>query len=117
MQHMKPSRALLALPGSVTRALQKLGQDLSAARKRRGLTMALTAERAFINRLTLVRVERGDPNVSMGIYATVLFVFGMANRIGELADPGRDSVGLALEEERLPKRVRPPRHRRQAPEP
>jgi transcriptional regulator with XRE-family HTH domain len=103
---MKASRALPALPGAVTRALAKLGQDLSAARRRRRLTMALVAERAFISRPTLARVERGDPGVSLGIYATVLFVYGISERIGELADAGRDTVGLGLEEERLPQRVR-----------
>ena len=70
------------------------------------MTMVLVAERAFISRLTLSRVERGDPGVSLGIYATVLFVFGMAERIGEVADPGRDPVGRGLEEEQLPRRVR-----------
>jgi len=55
---------------------------------------------------TLRRVERGDPAVSLGIYATVLFVLGFANRLEALAAVERDAVGLALEEERLPKRVR-----------
>jgi hypothetical protein len=68
--------------------------------------MVLVAERAFVSRPTLMRVERGDPSVSMGIYASVLFVFGIADRLGELADPGRDAVGLALEDEELPRRVR-----------
>lgn len=103
---MKSSRAIAALPSPVLRALRKLGHDLSVARRRRRLTMALVAERAFISRLTLARVERGDPGVSLGIYATVLFVFGMADRVGELADPGRDPVGAGLEEEQLPRRVR-----------
>jgi hypothetical protein len=103
---MKTSRAIAGLPLGVSRALRKLGHDLSTARRRRRLTMALVAERAFISRFTLARVERGDPGVSLGIYATVLFVFGMADRVGELAEPGRDSVGLDLEEEQLPKRIR-----------
>jgi transcriptional regulator with XRE-family HTH domain len=106
---MKSSRAIAGLPAGAARALKKLGHDLSVARRRRRLTMALVAERAFISRLTLARVERGDPGVSLGIYATVLFVFGLADRIGELADPGRDVVGLGLEEEQLPRRVRPRR--------
>jgi transcriptional regulator with XRE-family HTH domain len=108
---MKSSRALPALPAALTRSLRKLGQDLSAARRRRRLTMALVAERAMISRTTLARVERGDAGVSMGIYATVLFVLGMGERIGELADPRTDEVGLALETERLPQRVRLPRKR------
>jgi hypothetical protein len=42
----------------------------------------------------------------MGHYATVLFVMGMAERLGDLADPRNDSVGLQLEEEHLPQRIR-----------
>lgn len=68
--------------------------------------MELLAERAFVSRATLRRVERGDPAVGMGIYATVLFVLGFADRIAALAEPAGDAVGLALEEERLPRRVR-----------
>lgn len=108
---MKSTRAMPALPAAVRRSLEKLGQDLSAARRRRRLTMALVAQRALISRSTLARVERGDPGVSLGIYATVLFVLGMAERVGDLADARADAVGLALAEEQLPKRVRMPRRR------
>ena len=69
------------------------------------------AERAFISRSTLVRVEKGDPGVSMGIYASVLFVLGMADRLGDVMDAARDPVGLSLEEERLPRRIRAARPR------
>jgi transcriptional regulator with XRE-family HTH domain len=103
---MKASKAIPGLPLPVRRALGKLGQDLSAARRRRRLSMAMVAERALVSRNTLARVERGDAGVSMGIYATVLFVLGLADRVGELADPSRDALGLALEGERLPRRVR-----------
>ena len=103
---MKSSRSQQALPLGVRRSLRKLGLDLSAARRRRRLSMALLAERAFISRNTLTRVEKGDPGVSMGIYATVLFVLGMENRLGDLADAASDPVGLSLEEERLPRRIR-----------
>lgn len=69
------------------------------------------AERAFTSRPTISRVERGDPSVSMGIYASVLFVLGMTDKLGALADAGSDEIGLGLEHERLPKRVRTPRRR------
>jgi hypothetical protein len=75
------------------------------------------AQRALISRLTLRRVERGEPTVSMGIYATVLFVLGLIDRLGALADARADDVGLALEEERLPKRIVRARARRQVPPP
>ena len=106
---MKSSRSQQALPTSVRRGLKKLGQDISAARRRRRLSVALMAERAFISRNTLGRVEKGDAGVSMGIYASVLFVLGMADRLGGLADAASDPIGLYLEEERLPRRIRTPR--------
>ena len=67
------------------------------------------AERAFISRDSLLRAEKGDPGVSLGIYATILFVLGMNDRLAGLADPGEDQLGIALEEENLPKRIRAPK--------
>jgi len=94
------------LPLPVRRALTKLGADIKSARLRRRITMALMAERAFIARGTLQKVERGDPSVSLGVYATVLFILGLGDRLAILAEPSTDSLGLELEEQRLPKRVR-----------
>jgi len=65
----------------------------------------------MISRTTLVKVERGDQGVSMGIYATVLFVLGMTERIADLADAAQDRTGLDLESESLPKRISSPRKR------
>jgi hypothetical protein len=45
----------------------------------------------------------------MGIFATVLFVLGLHERLGDLADAARDRVGLDLEAESLPKRIDGPR--------
>jgi transcriptional regulator with XRE-family HTH domain len=94
------------LPIPVRRALAKLGDDIRTARIRRRITTTIVAERAFIDRKTLRRVERGDPGVSLGIYAIVLFVLGLTDRLAELADVRTDQVGLQLEEEQLPQRVR-----------
>ena len=69
------------------------------------------AERALISRVTLGRVEKGDPGASAGAYATVLFVLGMEGRLAELADASHDVVGVSLEDERLPTRVRLPKRR------
>lgn len=94
------------MPLPVKRSLAKLGADIKAARQRRRITMALMAERAFVARSTLQKVEQGDPGVSLGVYATVLFILGLSDRIADLADVSTDSLGLQLDEERLPKRVR-----------
>jgi transcriptional regulator with XRE-family HTH domain len=103
---MKASKAQSALPLPVRRALAALGRDISTARRRRSMTVATLAERAFVGRNTITRVERGDPGVALGIYATVLFVLGFSDRLQTLADPATDQVGLTLAEEMLPKRVR-----------
>jgi transcriptional regulator with XRE-family HTH domain len=94
------------LPLPVKRALAKLGDDIRSARLRRRIATTVMAERAFITRMTLQKVERGDPSVSLGIYAVVLFVLGLTPRLAELADVRTDELGLQLEEERLPQRIR-----------
>ena len=104
------------MPLPVKRALTKLGADIKSARLRRRITTTLMAERAFVARSTLQKVEQGDPGVSLGVYATVLFILGLSERIAELADAGTDSVGLQLDEDRLPQRVRA-RKRRSAGQP
>jgi DNA-binding XRE family transcriptional regulator len=106
MRKKKPS-GMLPIP--VARALRKLGHDIRDARRRRRIPAEVAAERASISRTTLVKIEKGEPGVALGNYAIVLFVLGMTDRIAELADPRDDAVGLQLEEERLPQRIRRPR--------
>lgn len=96
-------------PGAVRRSLRKLGQDMRDARKRRGLTMAIVAERAFTSRKTLQRVEAGDHGVSMGIYASVLHALGLLDGLADVADPANDALGRSLAAADLPKRVGTPR--------
>ena len=100
------------VPIPVSRALRKLGQDIRDARLRRRIPMAIIAERASISRTTLNKIEKGMPGVALGHYDTVLFVLGMVERMGDLADCRTDAVGLRLEEERLPQRIRRPRKSR-----
>ena len=94
-------------PSSIVarKALLKLGSDIHDARRRRRLPMELMAERAMISRATLGKVEKGDPAVSIGIYASVLHVLGMVERLSDIADVRNDETGLACEEEHLPKRI------------
>lgn len=103
---MRTNRSSGLLPIPVKHALRKLGDDIRDARRRRRIPVAIAAQRASISRTTLAKVEKGDPGVAIGTYATVLFVMGMAERLGDLADPKNDSVGLQLEEENLPQRIR-----------
>lgn len=98
--------ASLRRPIPVRRAMQKLGEDIREARIRRRLPASVLAGRASINRFTLSKVERGDPGVAFGTYATLLYSLGMIDRLANLADLRSDDVGLLLERDRLPKRVR-----------
>ena len=101
---MSPAHSTLPIP--VRRALLKLGHDIRDARRRRRIPSAVAAARASVSRMTLSKVEKGDPGVAMGTYATVLFVLGLAERLADVADPAQDKTGLQLEEEHLPLRIR-----------
>jgi transcriptional regulator with XRE-family HTH domain len=101
----------LYLPLPAKNALLKLGSDIRDARRRRRITMALLAERARITPDTLKKIEKGSPVTSIGGYASVLYSLGMTDRLKDIADVRHDFIGLRLEEERLPKRVRPPRRK------
>lgn len=94
------------LPIPVRKGLRKLGQDIKDARLRRRISTTVMAQRALISRTTLVKIEKGDAGVSMGTYATVLFILGLGERLADLADVAHDRVGLQLEEQNLPKRIR-----------
>jgi transcriptional regulator with XRE-family HTH domain len=100
------------LPLRVKRALKKLGQDLCDARRRRRIPMQLAAERASISRATLSKIEKGNEGVSFGAYAKVLFVLGLTDRLADLAEPTFDKLGMDLEAENLPKRIRIPQKER-----
>lgn len=96
------------LPSSaVQRSLRRLGNDIRIARKRRNLTIQLVAERAMSSRKTVTRIENGDPGVNMGTYASVLHALGLLDRLAAVADPAQDALGVDLDVDALPERVRP----------
>jgi transcriptional regulator with XRE-family HTH domain len=94
-----------SLPIPVKSAMRELGSDMRDARLRRRIPAAVMAQRAFISRTTLAKVEKGEAGVAIGTYAAILFALGMLDRLRDLASAKNDEVGLALEEERLPKRI------------
>ena len=96
------------LPIPIQKALRNLGKDMSDARRRRRISMELMSERAGFSRITLSKIEKGDPSVSMGSYASAQFVLGMIDHLATLADASHDIVGRELQEESLPKRIRTP---------
>ena len=90
----KASPTLSALPPEAGSALARLGENLALARVRRKESQRQWAQRIGISVPTLIRLERGDPGVSVGIYATALWMMGRAHALGELADPEKDLGAL-----------------------
>jgi transcriptional regulator with XRE-family HTH domain len=97
------------LPTPAARALDKLGRDVSLARRRRRLSQASLAERSGIGLNTLRRLEKGEPGSSIESLARVLHVLGEIERLGHLLDTSVDTVGLVMMDESLPQRIRPRR--------
>lgn len=93
----KASAAIEALPAASAAALRKLGSDLATARQRRKQSMRDWAQRLNVSVPTLMRMEKGDPTVSAGIYATALWLINRQEALAQAANP-QDDLG-ALETE------------------
>lgn len=90
----KRSAALDAMPAAVLAHLRQLGEHLAVARKRRREPLKSWALRIGVSEPTLMRMEKGDPSVSMGVYATALWLIGRSQAMVELAAPEHDQGAL-----------------------
>ena len=89
------------------KALSVLGENIKLARLRRRYSTQQVAERANISRPTLLSIEKGSPNVSIGAYIKVLFVLGLEKDILKIAKD--DSLGRKLQDAKLTVRERAPK--------
>ncbi len=90
----KTPQALLAIPPAAVQALRRLGENLAIARTRRRESQRAGAARLGVSVPTLIRMERGDPGVGVGIYATALWLMGTVGRLPDLAAPDADRGAL-----------------------
>ena len=99
------------LPLSLRHKIAKVGQQIKLARKRRGLTMKEMADRMFVTRKTLYRLEAGDPGVSFAILASAMLTLGLENDLDHLADPDTDTTGNLMDKRShdQKQRIRPSR--------
>ncbi len=66
------------LPNPHSRPMLKaLGEDIRARRKALRLSATVTAEAAGISRVTLHRIEKGEPSVAIGAWANTLAALGL----------------------------------------
>lgn len=79
--------------------LEALGERLRLARRRRKMTAQQVALEAGITRVTLRRVEAGEPGVLMGTYLRVLATLGLAQDLIVVARD--DMLGRRLQDEEL----------------
>ncbi|MBR5179088.1 MAG: helix-turn-helix transcriptional regulator [Lachnospiraceae bacterium] len=68
-------KSTVLLPKTLKK-LSLMGEQIKLARLRRNITEDLVAERAGLSRATVWKIEKGDPSVSMGAYASVLIAIG-----------------------------------------
>ncbi|WP_242132476.1 helix-turn-helix domain-containing protein [Aestuariivivens marinum] len=76
--------------------MERLGENIKLARKRRKLTTVQVSERADIDRTTLYKIEKGNSSVTIGAYFNVLRVLGLQDDFLKLA--ADDEFGRKLQD-------------------
>jgi transcriptional regulator with XRE-family HTH domain len=102
------SRNTILLPRA-QKTVSVLGENIKLARLRRKYSTQQVAERANISRPTLMSLEKGNPNVSIGAYVKVLTVLGLEKDILDVAKD--DELGRRLQDAKLIIRERAPKRR------
>lgn len=88
-----------ALPPTATqdrKRLALLGERIRLARKRQRVSAVAAAQAAGVSRVTLHRVERGEPSVAIGAWIAIATALGLSF----------DLLGSQVRAAKVPKRVR-----------
>ena len=104
MSHFSPS-------GKTKTFILQVGRNLRTARKRRKKTISEVAEMVGVSPSTIKRVEAGDPSVKFGIYLAIIEVFQLEDSV-RFAEPESDAIGMTLEKQRMPQRIRKKKDKR-----
>lgn len=100
-------RNKIVLMPSLRRLLKEIGDNIRLARLRRCISTMIVSERAGLSRNTLRAIERGDPNVSLGAYASVLFCLSLHKDLKGIA--ADDVLGRKLQDAGLQMKARAPK--------
>ncbi|MBK8745520.1 helix-turn-helix domain-containing protein [Propionivibrio sp.] len=99
------AKTIAPLLPSTTELLQRFGERLRLARRRRRLTAKQMAERAGMAPMTLRSLERGGSGVTMGAYLAVMQVLGIEKDMDLLG--AADLLGRELQDARLTTQGKP----------
>lgn len=102
----KCSGAQVALPKPVERALRRLGQDISTARRMRRRSQEDLAQRIGTSLSTVRRMEGGCPGTALHTFLRALHVLGRLEAVVKVMAMENDVLGMELVREQLPQRVR-----------
>ncbi|WED22571.1 helix-turn-helix domain-containing protein [Vibrio sp. JC009] len=84
--------------------LHNLGENITLAMKRRGISQDMMHKRTGISKPTLRKIAKGDPSVSIGHYVNVLAVLGLLADLSKVALD--DVLGRKLQDIELLKSTR-----------
>lgn len=102
----KLSGAKVATPLPVERALRRLGQDISTARRTRRLSQEDLAQRIGTSLSTVRRMEDGYPGTALHTFLRTLHVLGCLDAMSKVMALENDALGMELVRDQLPQRVR-----------
>ena len=92
------------LPRKLEEKMKLMDEQIKLASLRRNLSIAQVAERATCSPLTVNRIEKGSPTVSLGIYARVLYALQLDDDLLLIAQ--EDKQGRLLQDLSLKHRQR-----------
>jgi transcriptional regulator with XRE-family HTH domain len=90
MRNIMPAK-LTHTSSTVAERIQILGGTIRAQRKNLHISAQATADCAHISRVTLHRIEKGEPSVTVGAYFTVLDALGLQIQTKSKAGLGEES--------------------------
>lgn len=99
-----PARPPPTSPAAIAQ-LKLLGERIRTRRKALGINATVTAEAAGMSRVTLHRIEKGEPAVTIGAYLNVLVALGLDFGILTPDQPA-DTVGDDATAGWIPVRIR-----------
>jgi transcriptional regulator with XRE-family HTH domain len=100
-----PSPAPSTLQGA-GRRLEAFGRRIHARRKALKISATTTAEAAGMSRMTLHRIERGEPSVTMGAYMNALAALGLDVEVIAPADGAVEKAAVPASPRTSTKTVR-----------